>query len=251
MATRLSLTPTSRPPLALAALVLLTASLAACRSDRVDTTGSVYPHDVRARHPYILADGTRTLDIFPTGPGHLDPRQAADVDAFLLEFRRYGRGRLVIDVPRGASPGTGAAERTGAAIRRIVAQSGVSGGALNVSSYAVSDPALASPVRLSFERMEAKVASACGLWPQDIGVGSPVFNLRNEPTWNLGCATRSNIAAQVDDPIDLVRGRGEGRIDSVRRSQVIDKLRQGNDPSTNWRQDGKAEVRDAVSGGGG
>ncbi|WP_284246743.1 CpaD family pilus assembly protein, partial [Methylobacterium haplocladii] len=131
-------------------------------------------------------------------------------------------------------------------IRRLSAEAGVSGAAVAVAGYAVGDPALASPVRLSFERMEAKVASACGMWPQDLGVSDPAFNLRNEPSWNLGCATRSNIAAQVADPVDLVRGRPEGRIDTVRRSQVIDKLRQGNDPSTTWRQDGKAEVKSAV-----
>ncbi len=38
----------------------------------------------------MLADGTRSLDVFPTGPGHLDPRQGDDVDAFMLEYRRYG-----------------------------------------------------------------------------------------------------------------------------------------------------------------
>lgn len=247
MALHHSLTPMSRSPLALVALALLAASLGACKSDRVTTTGSIYPDDVRARHPFVLADGIRTLDVFPTGPGHLDPRQAADVDAFLLEFRRYGRGRLAIDIPHGVSPGISAAvERTGAAIRRRSAEGGVPSGAVVVASYAVADPSLASPLRLSFERMEAKVASACGMWPQDLGVSNPAFNLRNEPSWNLGCATRSNIAAQIADPVDLVRGRPEGRIDTVRRSQVIDKLRQGNDPSTTWRQDGTANVKGAV-----
>ncbi|MCE4225189.1 CpaD family pilus assembly lipoprotein [Methylobacterium sp. C25] len=239
---------TSRSPLALAVLVLLTGSLAACKSDRVDQTGSIYPHDVRVRHPFVLAEGTTKLDIFPSGPGHLDPRQAADLDAFLLEYRRYGRGSLAIDMPRGASSAaTAAAERTGAAVRRAAAENGLPNGVIVVASYAAADPGLASPVRLSFQQMEAKVASACGLWPQDLGVSSPVSNLRNEPSWNLGCATRSNIAAQIADPVDLVRGRPEGRIDTVRRTQVIDKLRQGNDPSTKWNQDGKNEVKSNVS----
>ena len=116
-----------------------------------------------------------------------------------------------------------------------------------MAGYAAADPVLASPVRLSFQRMQAKVASACGIWPQDLGVSNPSFNLRNEPSWNLGCAVRSNIAAQTDDPVDLVRGRPEGRIDTVRRTQVIGKLRQGNDPSTKWNQDGKNEVKTNVA----
>lgn len=239
--------PTSRQPAALAALVLLAASLGACRSDRIATTGSIHTSDERTRHPFVLTDGTRTLDVFPTGPGHLDPRQASDIDAFLLEYRRYGRGTIALDIPRGASPSAGAAiERTAAAIRSQVARAGVPAGALSAAGYAVTDPSLASPVRLSFQRMEAKVAIACGLWPNDLGASDYAFSHRNQPSWNQGCATRSNIAAQVADPVDLVRGREEGRIDTIRRTQVINQLREGKDPSTEWRQDGKATVKDAV-----
>lgn len=231
----------------LVALSLLAGSLGGCKSGHVNTTGSIYPDDVRTRHPYVLTDGTRSLDIFPTGPGHLDPRQAADIDAFLLEFRRYGRGTLAIDVPRSGAPGPSAAiERTAAAVRRHTAGSGIPAAAVVVSGYAVTDPSLASPVRLSFQRMEAKVASACGLWPDDLGTSNVVANQNNQPSWNHGCATRSNFAAQIADPIDLVRSREEGRIDTVRRAQVVNKLREGKDPSTEWRQDGKATVKDAV-----
>ncbi len=60
------------------------------------------------------------------------------------------------------------------------------------------------------------------------------------------CATQSNIASQVADPVDLVRGRPEGRIDTVRRTRDIGELRQGKDPSTEWKQDGKTNVKDTV-----
>ena len=238
----------ARPSLALAALGLLAASLGACHGRRVETTGALYPTDLRTRHPFVLADGTRNLDVFPTGIGHLDPRQTADVAAFLTEFRRYGRGVLILDLPHGASPAAAAAtERTGAAIRRLATESGLPSGAFSVARYPVFDPSLAAPLRLSFQRMEAKVASQCGLWPQDLGVSDAPFNLRNEPSWNLGCATRSNIAAQVADPVDLVRAREEGRIDTVRRTKVINTLRDGNDPSTKWGQDGQASVKAQVT----
>ena len=73
---------------------------AACKSDPA-TTGGIDITDYRARHPIVLTDGTRSLDVFPTGTGHLDPRQATDVDAFMLEYRRYGRGSLLMQVPQG------------------------------------------------------------------------------------------------------------------------------------------------------
>ena len=239
--------PSSRNALALAAVASVAALLGACRADRVATTGSLYPHDYRARHPIVLADGARSLDVFVTGTGHVDPRQAADIDAFMLEFRRYGRGTLVLDVPRGVSPGMGAGvERTAAAIRRIGADGGIPPGRIAVTSYAVANPGLAAPLRLSFQRMEAKVASQCGTWPQDLGVGDPAFNGRNESHWNLGCASQNNFAAQIADPVDLVRGRPEGRIDTIRRTGDLTKMREGKDPSTQWRQDGKTSVKAAV-----
>ena len=240
------LSPLSGKSPVLVALTVLFASLGACQSHRAaDTTGSI--GDVRVRHPYILADGTRSLDVFPTGPGHLDPRQAADVEAFAIEYRRYGRGALVMDVPQGGSPGQmAAAQRAAASIRRLGAENGVPGSALVISQYPVGNPALASPVRLSFQGLEAKVASQCGLWPRDLGTSNFIADVRNEPSWNFGCATRSNLAAQTADPIDLVRGREPGRPDTVRRSQVVNELRQGKDPSTDWKQDGKAKVSDQI-----
>ncbi|WP_019903204.1 CpaD family pilus assembly protein [Methylobacterium sp. 77] len=236
-----------RSPIAVLASIALASALGACRADRAETTGSLYPTDYRARHPIVLADNTRSLDVFVTGTGHIDPRQTADIEAFLLEFRRYGRGTVILDMPRGVSPSLGSAvERTGAAIRRLGAESGVGGRQMVVTGYAVADPFLASPLRLSFRRMEAKVAGQCGEWPQDLGVGNAAFNGRNESHWNLGCAMQSNVANQIADPIDLVRGRPEGRIDSIRRTGDINKLREGKDPSTVWRQDGRTSVKSAI-----
>ncbi|MCJ2128620.1 CpaD family pilus assembly protein [Methylobacterium sp. E-045] len=239
--------PPFRSPAAIVASIALATALGACRADRAETTGSLYPADYRVRHPIVLADATRSLDVFVTGTGHIDPRQRAEIEAFLLEFRRYGRGTVILDMPRGVSPSQGGAvERTGAAIRRLAVDNGVGGPQMIVTGYAVADPFLAAPLRLSFQRMEAKVASQCGVWPQDLGVGSPAFSARNETHWNLGCAMQANIATQVADPVDLVRGRPEGRIDSIRRTVDINKLREGKDPSTIWRQDGKTSVKAAI-----
>ena len=231
----------------IAAAVLVAALLGACRADRVATTGSTYPIDVRTRHPIVLADADRSLDIFPTGIGHVDPRQRADLEAFFVEYRRYGRGLLVVEVPRGVAPAlAGPVAQTGEAIRRLAAEMGVPPGGLRVVSYPIASPTLASPLRLSFQRMQAKVADKCGLWPRDLGVSDLRADWSNEPTWNLGCAMQANVAAQVAYPIDLVRGRPEGRIDTIRRTQDIGHLREGKDPSTRWRQDGKANVSSDV-----
>jgi pilus assembly protein CpaD len=154
-----------------------------------------------------------------------------------------------MEVPRGVPPAQAAAvERTAAALSRLGGQNGVGAREITVSGYAVAAPSLAAPIRLSFQRMQAKVADQCGLWPQDVGTSSFAFDYSNRPSWNLGCAMQANVAAQVADPVDLVRGRPEGRIDSVKRVRDIGQLRDGKDPSTAWRQDGQNAVKSQVGG---
>jgi pilus assembly protein CpaD len=58
---------------------------------------------------------------------------------------------------------------------------------------------------------------------------------------------QSTVAAQVADPLDLVRGRTEGRIDTVRRARDIQTLREGKDPSTTYRQDDKGKINTQVA----
>lgn len=236
----------SRLRLRLACACALAALAGACKAEP-PVTGAIGSTDYRARHPIVLADGTRSLDVFPTGPGHLDPRQGDDVDAFMLEYRRYGRGGMVMEVPRGLPPDRAAATaRTAELILRRAGQDGVARRDIVANPYAAAAPSLAAPIRLSFERMQAKVADACGTWPQDLGASSFPFDNSNRPVWNFGCSTQSMLAAQVADPVDLVRGRPEGRIDSVKRIRDVGQLREGKDPSTQWRQDGQTSVKAQV-----
>lgn len=229
-------------------LLAATAGLAACTSTRPPlTTGSTYPMTVPERHPIVLADSSRNLDVFVTGTGHIDPRQADDVDGFLTEYRRYGRGVLVFEVPRGSQVSGVAVERTLQRVRARALERGVAVREIVVAPYPVANVAVSAPVRLSFQRMQAKVAGACGLWPQDLGSSNAGFNTRNEPYWNLGCAMQSNVASQIADPVDLVRGRQEGRIDTAIRTQNLIDLRTGKDPSTSWKQDGRASVKNQVN----
>jgi pilus assembly protein CpaD len=230
--------PPGRPALILA---VLAGSVGACAPDRV-VTGSAYPHEVRERHPVVLAEAPRTLDVFVGGGGKIGLRQREDLRTFAAEYRQAGRGPIVAHVPRGEANATWALE----GIRSAMAESGLDAAHLVVSSYPPVDPAIASPIRLTFQRMQAKVAGRCGLWPQDLGGSDSKFNASNAPYWNFGCAAQSNFAAQVADPIDLVRGRSETPGDAQRRTKDIQDLREGKDPSTQYRQDGQGKINQAV-----
>jgi pilus assembly protein CpaD len=105
-----------------------------------------------------------------------------------------------------------------------------------VGSYEAHDPTMAAPIRLSFAGLKAEVPHECGQWPHDLGSSQFRNGLENRSYWNFGCAYQSNLAAQVADPVDLVRARAEGRIDTGKRMYGIDQIRKGKDPSTEYRQ---------------
>ncbi|MGO4171090.1 CpaD family pilus assembly protein [Bosea sp. TAF32] len=194
------------------------------------------PVDVRERHPIVLRDAPRSLDVFVGRAGAaLDNRQAEDVADFAEAYRKSGKGGLVAEVPTG-SRRERATHDTLNGIRAALARNGVPAGALSIRSYPIQDPGLASPIRLSFASLQAVVPHQCGQWPTDLGVSDLKFSASNEPYWNFGCASQATLAAQVADPIDLVRARDEGRPDIVKRMGAIAKIRDGKDPSTQYRQ---------------
>jgi pilus assembly protein CpaD len=210
--------------------------LGACAKGDISTSG--VPVDIRERHPIVLRDAPRSLDVFVgRAGGGLDPRQADDVARFGADYRRSGKGGLVAEVPTGTGRDV-ATHDTLDGIRRSLARAGVSPGVLSVRTYRIADPGLASPIRLTYASLQAGLPHSCGQWPTDAS---------NEPYWNLGCASQANLAAQIADPLDLVRARGEGRLDTQKRMEAIRKLRDGKDPSTQYRQEQSA-ISTAVGG---
>src|SRR6478609_4208862 len=78
--------------------------LAGCGVDRTVSNAAREPSDVRDRHPIVLADKARTLDVFVgTNAATLDPRQRDDLRAFAKEFREHGKGAMTAFVPVGGT----------------------------------------------------------------------------------------------------------------------------------------------------
>lgn len=213
-------------------LVLLAGPLGACSHYKHFDARSTIPDDYHLRHPIVLANAPKRLDVFPVGEsGKLDKRQSDDVRAFAADYKTNGQGAISAVLPTGADPV--ATRKTLNAVRRILAQSGVHGSML-VGHYAVVDPRLASPVQLSFVKLQARVASRCGQWPDDLASGSSEKGWQNRTYYNFGCATQKDFAMQIDDPRDLVRARTEGPSDVEMRTRAIENIRQGLDPGTQW-----------------
>jgi pilus assembly protein CpaD len=230
--------PSRDPPLARARLLcaaVLAAPLAlgACHdADRI-VSNSVVSDDARARHPIILVDAPKFLDVFVSdAAGRLDLRTVDQLREFAASGRESGLTPITVMMPAGSRHDAAARAALPAIRRELVA--GGARGYVNVGSYPIADPALASPIRLSFQAIQAKTATRCGQWPRDLAVGSSTDDWDNKPYWNYGCASQSNLAAQVADPRDLVGARAEESSDVQMRMRAIGNVRKGTDPGTTW-----------------
>ncbi len=198
-------------------------------TDRI-VTSSIPLDDYKVRHPIALTEDQTSIDLFPSSvDGRLDRHTAKQVYAFATQYHELGQGPILVLVPRGV----GERRATVADIRRVLATGGASSG-IEVSTYPVANPRLASPIRISYRGLKAKVTDQCGQWPSDLASGSSVQSWDNKPYWNLGCATQTMIAAQTSDPRDLVTPRGEEAPDTMIRSRSIESIRKGTDPNTSW-----------------
>jgi pilus assembly protein CpaD len=219
--------------LACVGVIVLLAPLTACTSgtDRV-ITSSIPPYDYRTRHPIVVGERPRTLDIFVADSG-LDVRTVAQLRQFAAEARPTEVAPITVLLPQGS--GHDLAVRAALpAIEQALSQGGARG-YINVGTYPAPAPGSAAPVRLSVAVIGAKVASQCGQWPRDLASGSTVDGWDNQTYWNFGCAYQSNIAAQVADGRDLAAPQAEQPADVQMRMRAIGNVRSGTDPGTAWQ----------------
>ena len=226
------------------AFASLAAMLVGCKTaaDSDVTTASI-PHDYRQRHPIAVREGNQTLTVFiGDRRGGLSPSQRAEVGALASAWRREATGGFVIEMPVG-----GTNERSAASvsreIRAVLAAAGVPAHSIEIRPYRTADPARLGTIRVNYPKMVAETGP-CGLWPEDIG---PVMNnayTSNRPHWNHGCASQRNLAAQVDNPADLVQPRAETPAFTSRRATVLDKYRKGEATATQYPDANKGKISD-------
>jgi pilus assembly protein CpaD len=223
----------SLAPFAAAALSM---ALSACASEG-QFTGYQDRTDYRQNHPIVLTHGDRTIDVLAAGgPGGIGARQIADIRAFAHEYRRNGRGPLLIATPTGHPEAAAIVP----AIRTALSQSGVPGAV--ATAYQPVDPGGIAPVKLSFVRLKAEVATECGRWADDLSGSQALSGLRNEPYENFGCAYQNMLAQQVADPLDLVRGRPEGTPSAVRSATVLKKFGAGQPTAVVYPDEGRNKI---------
>ncbi|PTW62710.1 pilus assembly protein CpaD [Breoghania corrubedonensis] len=218
---------------AAAGLVLLSAG---CQT--APTGENLAMNDYRLRHPIVISEQAETFDI-PVGveTRRLSRSMERAASDFAHEARRSGARHIEILVPSG-SGNEAAAHSVAGQLRHALARSGIAPQNVSIRAYPVDDPAAIAPVRLAYPKVKAAV-HACGRWTESL---SNQFNNADHP--DFGCATQSNLAAMVDDPVDLLRPREMGPADRARRDTVSEKYRAGTTPSGKYTEGVGAKVSD-------
>ncbi len=207
-----------------------------------EVTGSV-PTDFRQRHPIVLKESPRTVELFiGTKRGALTAAQRADVVAFARNWNHEATGGILIDLPAGTA-NEYAAANAAQEVRSILSAAGVPPQGIEARSYRPADPGKLATLKLSYPALIGS-AGPCGLWPYDLGPTYDREHNENVEYWNFGCASQRNLAAMVDNPADLVQPRGETPSYTPRRTTVIEKYRTGQDPSTISNSGDKGKVSD-------
>ena len=226
------------------AFASLAAMLAGCKtSSQAEVTASP-PSDYRLRHPIAVREGKQTLTVFiGDRRGGLTPSQRAEVGALASSWRREATGGFVVEIPVGGA-NEHAATSVAREIRAVLTAAGVPGRSVEVRPYRTDDPARLGTIRVNYPKMSAETGP-CGLWPEDLG---PTYDSKthwsNRPHWNHGCATQRNLAAQVDNPADLVQPRAETPPLTSRRATVLDKYRKGEATATQYPDANKGKISD-------
>jgi pilus assembly protein CpaD len=213
------------------------AVLCACNTDQQITGIPDAPPDYRMRHPITITEAPRTLQFFiGANRTSLTAMQRAQVLAFAETWKSEATGGVLIDLPTGTTNQRAAAAASHE-VQSILAATGVPPGAMLVRSYPAG-PATLGTIRITYPKITAQ-SGPCGIWPEDIG---PTYNrdyFENQQYWNFGCASQRNLAAMVENPSDLVQPRPETPAYSPRRTTVVEKYRQGQNPATQYSTTGK------------
>jgi pilus assembly protein CpaD len=230
------------PAIALA-LVSLPALLAGCKTmTSADTTGSI-PHDYRLRHPIAIREGEQIVNVFiGTNRSTLTPAQRSEISQVASAWRRDATGGVVIEVPSG-TPNARAAQNAVREIRGLLVGTGIPGHSIVVRPYRPAEPIRLATIKIKFPKMVAETGP-CGLWPNDIGPTYDPIYWSNRPHWNHGCTIQRNLAAQVDNPTDLVQPRADAPPSAARRSTALEKYRKGESPATTYPDANKGKISD-------
>jgi pilus assembly protein CpaD len=201
------------PVLALAPLALC-ASLSACMGAPAGGIGPE-PLNPATRFTLQVEPGVDRIALAVHDTGLSGAQQNALV-ALSDRFSVQGATVLRIEAPSGGDP---VSAEFAWRVKAALEAAGAPGQTIQVVGYEAPDPR--APIVVGFETVRAVVPQCGTYW------GSMTRTNGNDTSANFGCAVTANLAAQIDNPRDIVTPRGMTPVDTGRRAVVYDNYRKG------------------------
>lgn len=221
--------------------VLSFSALGACATS-VTPPANIGPTPTRAdSHVIDVTQSSARLEI-EVAPSDtmLTDKARSDLRDFAAAYLRYGHGALILSTPSGGA-NAGAASMLAGQTRMSLVDSGVSYGAVAGSTYDAGDSASA-PIVVTFARFEAHAPNCRPIYEQDLA------HQEDNQAWDsFGCAMQANLAAEVEDPADLLQPRADAPRDSNRRGTVMQAYRAGTTTHAIRDPDERATVSNVAS----
>ena len=197
-------------------------ALAGCaqKVNPYEKTGAL-PDDYRTNHPITIEEQVATLDVpVSVDTARLTPAVKSNIAFFANTFLTSGTAIIAVVAPSG-SPNQVAAAGVAVEIEDTLRHLGVNPRSIDYRVYRAGAGENVAPVRLAFNSIAAH-AGPCGPWTDQSSENS-----QNRHYGSFGCATQQNLAAIIDNPLDLLYPRGMTPADAARRATVLEKYRNG------------------------
>ena len=224
--------------LKVSAMLMASAGLAACGSVSPAVPVELVDTPVLERYDIDVVERTETLEVvLDPASSRLSDAQRDDITSFVRFFNDVGHGQLSMILPEGTSNPQSAINAIAEA-REIAWSNGVNykeitGGANQFEFQPV--------VTLSFTRYDARPPECEGFGTIDIS-----STRSNGDLPNLGCSVRTNLAAMIADPADLLGNRPLDQGDSERRYITFEAYRLGEQTASERNEGESGIISDAI-----
>jgi pilus assembly protein CpaD len=208
------------------AAVLLAGSCAAPTNNGVGLTD-----DPDMNHPLVLDSTPQSIRLaFSAADAGLMPEDAARFDDFVAQYKADGNGTISVTAPSGPT-----SQQTLSYFGERLAAAGIPRSRILVGTRDDGD----WRVELSYAGVVAHAAN-CNDWSSQQASDTA----SNLPMANLGCAVQHNIAAQIENPRDIVEPRPLGPSDATRRATVMSAYEKGTPSAATKNADQSVAVSD-------
>lgn len=227
-------------PILLAAGLGLSA-LAACSSVAPTSVPAAYLQGTALdRNAIGVEKKTEFLEVaIHPEASELSNADRARIANFVAAYRDHGHGPLILSLPA-SSANPQLAVAAVAEARAIAYENGVQYEEISGTSHGAGS-GVSEPMILAFQSYEAIAPDCQSLAAVDF---ANIESNNELPT--LGCAVRTNLAAMIADPADLLGTRPLDQGDPLRRNVILEKFRQGETTASTRTEDESGTVSQAV-----